>query len=442
MRVVKRIPLLLEDLFRKAITRSGCRYVLFAGCRLAIRRRNSSLIVDSLRIDEGGCMRLWDSQAETCVSVSMDEVCGDAARLAQCCALAVFSRQAAERSRQMGIDRLLAKQCPIFVRVLVGPPARTGSLGGTPDECEGFSAAFFDVGLGVAIRVCLSGSIAWPRGDALLEAPTLAIMNTYNEVDIIAETVEHLIGQGVRVKVFDNWSSDGTWEQLGVLAACHPSLDVLRFPDAPTTQYEWRRQLENTSSVASEYPGYWIIHTDADEIRQSPWPGVALPRAFAFVESLGYNAVDFGLLNFRYTTSEAKAFDPATGRVWKYFEFGDRPGHYLQIKAWKSGSASVDLASSGGHSALFPGRRVYPLKFLLRHFPLRSPEQARQKIFVDRAPRIVSERTTRNWHRQYEGFTDADIARGWDERELKEFDSAFWPRYSLQVLLGMGAVII
>ena len=38
----------------------------------------------------------------------------------------------------------------------------------------------------------------------------------------------------------------------------------------------------------------------------------------------------------------------------------------------------------GGHDARFPGRRVFPYKFLLLHYPARSQEQGERKVFRDR----------------------------------------------------------
>ncbi len=37
-------------------------------------------------------------------------------------------------------------------------------------------------------------------------------MDVYNEEDVIASTLEHLIGQGVGVILVDNWSTDRTIE--------------------------------------------------------------------------------------------------------------------------------------------------------------------------------------------------------------------------------------
>ncbi|MCK7581174.1 MAG: hypothetical protein MZV65_39765 [Chromatiales bacterium] len=47
----------------------------------------------------------------------------------------------------------------------------------------------------------------------------------------------------------------------------------------------------------------------------------------------------------------------------------------LQIRCWKKTGAPVDLTTTGGHEARFPGRRVFPVRFPMRHYPIRSAEQ-------------------------------------------------------------------
>jgi hypothetical protein len=79
-----------------------------------------------------------------------------------------------------------------------------------------------------------------------------------------------------------------------------------------------------------------------------------------------------------------------------------RPWDKVQVKCWKRTSARVDLVSSGGHDVLFPDRRVFPLRFLLRHYPIRSQTHGERKIFIERRPRLdVTEREL-GWHIQYD----------------------------------------
>jgi hypothetical protein len=74
----------------------------------------------------------------------------------------------------------------------------------------------------------------------------------------------------------------------------------------------------------------------------------------------------------------------------------------LQINCWKRlPEVRVDLATHGGHEVTFPKRSVFPIRFLLRHYPIRSQEHGERKIFRERLPRFLPEERAIGWHRQY-----------------------------------------
>jgi hypothetical protein len=274
-----------------------------------------------------------------------------------------------------------------------------------------------------------------PARPAPAQFRVVAIVTSYNEIDILPATIERLLDEGVGVAVVDNWSTDGSWDLLtgsyrGRL--CH----LERFPsDEPAVTYQWRRLLSRVAELAVELGADWTIHHDADEIRESPWPGVGLRDALFAVGERGWNAVDHTVVDFRPTRDEwREGLDPA--QCFEYFAWGRRPGHFLQIKAWSSRS-TVDLATSGGHEATFAGRRVYPYKFLLRHYPLRSPSQARTKIFQDRRPRLDAQERADGWHFQYDQFDESSTFL-WPPEELVRFDQTFWARFLVERLSGVG----
>ena len=78
----------------------------------------------------------------------------------------------------------------------------------------------------------------------------------------------------------------------------------------------------------------------------------------------------------------------------------------LQIRCWKKTAAPVDLTTTGGHEARFPGRRVFPVRFPMRHYPIRSAAQGERKVFRDRKPRFDPEERARGWHVQYDRFVE------------------------------------
>jgi Glycosyl transferase family 2/Methyltransferase domain len=270
------------------------------------------------------------------------------------------------------------------------------------------------------------------------EPRPIAILAAYNEVDVVEETVEDLITQGCEVVAIDNWSNDGTWEVLQAMSARRPSVIRLeRFPASGSGQhYEWQPILIRKAEIASNFPGRWMIHTDADELRRSPFPEMTIANALAVAQRCGANRVNFQLINFRPV--DTKPYRPGSlSTGFRYFEYGTLPGHFRQSKAWLQGTNKIDLASSGGHEAMFSGARDFPYKFLLRHYPIRSLDQGWQKVMVDRRPRWSPyERKHLGWHVQYDGFRGrSDFT--WTAEALHTYDDLFWKEHGLLVLTDL-----
>jgi hypothetical protein len=266
------------------------------------------------------------------------------------------------------------------------------------------------------------------------EFRVLAVMTAFNEGDIIAPIVRRLLAQGVEVHLLDNWSTDGT-EELLRRDLPDPRLTVERFPRTDTRTYEWERLLTRVEDIAAASTADWVMHHDADEIRQPPWPDLDLRAAFHAVQVRGFNAVDHTVLDFR-PTDDAFVEGDDPGTYFTHCEFGRRPGHFVQIKAWQN-RERVRLAESGGHEAVFERRRVFPYKFLLRHYPMRSQRHTERKIFFDRHPRFSPIERERGWHFQYD---TAEPGQSFlhDPSSLLTFDERFPRLYIPEVMTGAG----
>src|SRR5262249_16149645 len=215
----------------------------------------------------------------------------------------------------------------------------------------------------------------------------VALMSAYNEADVIAQVVGDLISQGVQVYLLDHASTDDTVAQVTPflgrgLMAIERFPDESGFPAEDAGRYVWEHLLRRKEALAAELEADWCIHTDADELRESPSPGMFLADAFAAVDALGYNAIDFQVFNFWPTNNEFRPGDDLR-RAFRYYELGaphDRP----QIKAWKRQRGPIDLSGTGGHEIRFVGRRVFPVRFVLRHYPIRSQAHGERKGFAAR----------------------------------------------------------
>ncbi len=331
----------------------------------------------------------------------------------------------------------------------LGPPAnpshvREWSLGELKRllAAHGATSEFIGFTINTDFHRCKSTSLA-VLGREVVFSPSpaikpCAVVHAYNEGDIIQESLHHLVEQGCDVLLLDNWSTDATYERALEAARSASGIEVRRFPEKASSEYQWRRQLEETVRLAETLSSDWVLHNDADEFRYSPWKGVRLADGLAFVQALGYSAVDFTVLDFRYLQAQP-TLSAAVRDNLVFFEFGRRPGHFLQVKGWRNQPpGAVDLASSGGHEARFQGRRVYPVKFLLRHYPLRSEAHARQKIQRDRLPRSSRERQDFGWHTQYLNHQEERF-QGWAPEALIPWNGdMFATEYLVERMSGIG----
>jgi hypothetical protein len=253
------------------------------------------------------------------------------------------------------------------------------------------------------------------------EPRVVALVAAFNEADVIDAVLADLARQRVETFFIDNWSTDGTFER----AQAHLGRGVIgieRFPAEGATgsreKYDWSGLLRRKEELSLELDADWFIHHDADEFREGPWDGVDLRASVARVDAAGYNAIDFAVLNFR---PEDDSFVPGTDprESLRRYEMGDWWDAY-QVKAWKRiPRVRPDLASKGGHEVIFPDRRIFPLRFLLLHFPIRSDAHGRRKVEIERIPRFLSAERDRGWHFQY----DAKVASYlWRSEQLTDFD--------------------
>lgn len=225
----------------------------------------------------------------------------------------------------------------------------------------------------------------------------LAIMHFYNEADILEKTIKYLLSQGVDIYLLDNWSEDRSYEIALEIQNEYPNRIYLeRFPASGKTQYyEWYNQLQRTEEIQRELDYKWYIHYDADEMRVSPWKGENLLQFLFRVDQLGYNLVENTVIDHKLTDLEDDIFMQDT-----FFDFGHAMTHFQQVKTWKRAD-KIDLKSSGGHIAQIENPKIFPLKILNRHYPLRNIEQAKKKVFIDRKLRFEKENKERGWHGHY-----------------------------------------
>jgi hypothetical protein len=334
-----------------------------------------------------------------------------------------------------GILGRLLELAPLAIVVAPGPPERLASV------LTGFAAPPAFVGTAPGSEDGRTAiAIVDRRVVPPLAAPTslriLAVMTAYNEADIIGPALEALATVGIDVHLIDNWSTDGTYE-IAQRSLGRGLVALERFPEAATPTFELGSLLQRVEAVAAASGADWAIHHDVDERRSGPWPARSLRDAIWSVHQSGFNAIDHTVLDFRPIDD---GFVPGTdyATYFRHFEFGATPDLALQVKAWRNTGQPVRLADSGGHEAGFAGRRIFPYKFLLKHYPIRSQAHGERKVFAERRGRWNPVEREKGWHVHYD-----DIGPGHQfvrpTRGLTEFvDGETEQRLLVPIISGIG----
>lgn len=246
------------------------------------------------------------------------------------------------------------------------------------------------------------GAAALRKGAAeAVGGRVVALLGVRNESLYLARCLDHLEAQGVETCVIDNDSDDETRD----IAESYRDRGVFRIERVPYPgYYPWEQILTLKEALACEISGDWFIHHDADEIRESPWPGITLAEGLRRVGSAGYNAVEFDEFVFFPTTEDADHEGRDYVRTMTHYRYF-RPGPRHRLNAWRARpGVRVDLEQSGGHRVGFPGMNPSPQRFVLRHYIALSQAHVMRKY----GTRVYSPRElARGWHRKRAAFSSA-----------------------------------
>lgn len=142
-------------------------------------------------------------------------------------------------------------------------------------------------------------------------------------------------------------------------------------------------------------------------------------------------------LNFHPIDDTFDTSDADLEAHFEFFEWSRHPGHFHQRRAWKRTSDRVSLAASAGHDVAFPGRRVFPYKFLLKHYPIRSSTHGARKVFEERKARFDTAERALGWHQQYDELVASSFLH--EPSTLIRFEPAtFSERWLLERLSAVG----
>ena len=247
-----------------------------------------------------------------------------------------------------------------------------------------------------------------------------AIICVFNEIDVIRECVEKLIVNEVDVYVLDNGSTDGSMSAIeDLLGHGLIAITPVEFLEDGQTVFNLSYLMRCKEQIAKSLNYDWYINVDSDEIRYSPWHDINLRAALEKVDQLGYTLVNFKLFNFRMIQDTTR-----TTSIEDELKFYSLPGFHdiNQVRAWKSHPA-IELASTGGHITSRPDSRVFPIRFILKHYPIRSIAHGIRKLTTERKARFSPTERRKGWHIQYDDIDENAISNLiWNKADLTEFD--------------------
>lgn len=197
---------------------------------------------------------------------------------------------------------------------------------------------------------------------------TFAITMVRDEADIIASTVEHMLGQVDAVIVADNMSTDATRSILAELAAADSRLTVVEDLDPA---YEQSRKMTALAARAHDMGANWIVPFDADEWWYSPFGRIGDQLDHVAGQWL---VVPAALYDHVATGRDEQIDDPVRRIGWRRMQPAPLPKVACR---WRE-----DLViEQGNHGARYSGgATTFDRLLVVRHFPYRSVEQFVRKV--------------------------------------------------------------
>lgn len=201
----------------------------------------------------------------------------------------------------------------------------------------------------------------------------LGVLLCYNDADVLADSIESLLENNHHLVVWNHGSTDHTSEVLSkyknyIIENTFLPREFDFYKLYPTvSQYLIENYIKNYD---------WISWPDQDEILEGPDRSKSYSEFVLDVLEGGYTHVRFDMFNFWFTEIDDMSISSTVERVRHYSPFPEFPS---LMRAW---NAKVTNKREFNHNSL--DGNLYPHRFRLRHYPMRSHEQAVRRITKDR----------------------------------------------------------
>lgn len=224
----------------------------------------------------------------------------------------------------------------------------------------------------------------------------VAIIAVRNEEAYIANSIRHLIENGISYAIIDNASTDST-ATIAARDEFRPHL--LEIGQLEHAGYcDWQLILQRKMEVANRIEADWVIHLDADEIMHSYRPGERLLDAIRRIDEQGFNVINFDEFVFLPIDFDYEPDILGSQRMCHYYFF--EPFAPRLMRAWRK-DARLSMVDNGGHILSGSDIRLAPERMVLRHYIFRNQSHAFRKYAERR-------------------FGPRDLARGWHSNRIDQ----------------------
>ena len=239
----------------------------------------------------------------------------------------------------------------------------------------------------------------------------LGVLLCYNDADVLAPVVEHLVRNRHDLVVWNHGSEDETDEvarsYLGRGVIDYQELDRDEVPFAGLYG-ECGRYLVQTYGRRYD----WLSWPDQDEILEGPDLSRPYHEQVTELMAAGHDWIEFDNFVFWFTAEDDGAVQDPVERIRRYNLYHSASP---RIRAWRMSCTNERRLGNANP----PLGRKSPVNFPLRHYPMRSLAQARRRAEHDRNQPGFQE-GDKNWH--YERFRDDEDALRVPVERLHRFD--------------------
>ena len=196
-----------------------------------------------------------------------------------------------------------------------------------------------------------------------------------NEDDIIEETIASALRWCDNIYVFDNGSTDRTWEIVNSIASRIPQ--VVAYKQDPVTFDDGLRADIYNAFKDRAVEGDWWCRLDSDEIY------IDDPRLFLAKIPSDYAYVNTASFSYYFTERDAANFEsdpqlflatPVEERLRYYVN------HWSEPRFVRHRDGMVWERSDNGWPREMWETVPYPVRIWVKHFPYRSPDQIEQRL--------------------------------------------------------------